>query len=215
LASDGVLLLIVRYRWRDCGDNAADRAFAHRQIKDQLMVIFEIKQLSPETYRQQTRRSTLIVAATFALLAMGLAALTVAVFGEAGDDNLRLNAVGVAAGLLLTIALVRSVYWKQPWMACAIYGWCLKRSLMRVTNVMHHVTAGVAVDDLEAMKLLRFYHLGLTQMHQLDGNSAALSEATREIDQHREALEKRGIETEQNRLDADWLESVKRFAATT
>lgn len=40
------------------------------------MVIFEInKQLSPETYRQQTRRSTLIVAVTFAVLAMGLAAL--------------------------------------------------------------------------------------------------------------------------------------------
>lgn len=180
------------------------------------MVIFEInKQLSPETYRQQTRRSTLIVAATFAVLAMGLAALAVAVFGAAGGDNLLWNAAGVAAGLLLTIALVRSVYWKQPWMSCAAYGWRLKRSLMRVTNVMHHVTAGVSVGDLDAMKLLRFYHLGLTQMHQLDGNSAALSEATREIDRHREALDARGIEIDQNRLDADWLESVKRFVATT
>jgi hypothetical protein len=183
--------------------------------KDQLMVIFEIKQLSPETYRQQTRRSTLIVAATFAALAMGLASLTVAVFGEAGEDSLRWNALGVAAGLALTIVLVRSVYWKQPWMACAVYGWRLKRSLMRVTNVMHHVMAGVAVDDSDAMKLLRFYHLGLAQMHQLDGNSAGLSEATSEIDQHREALGARGIDTDQNRLDADWLESVKRFAAAT
>lgn len=180
------------------------------------MVIFEInKQLSPETYRQQTRRSTLIIAATFAVLAMGLAALAVAVFGEAGGDNLRFNALGVAAGLLLTIALVRSVYWKQPWMNCAVYGWHLKRSLMRVTNVMHHVTAGVAVGDSDAMKLLRFYHLGLTQMHQLDGNSAALSEAAREIDRHGETLAAREIETDQSRLDADWLESVKRFAATT
>jgi hypothetical protein len=37
------------------------------------VVLFEIVPLSPETYRQQTRRSTLIVAATFAALAMGLA----------------------------------------------------------------------------------------------------------------------------------------------
>ncbi|MFL9815072.1 DUF3087 domain-containing protein [Stutzerimonas sp. VN223-3] len=178
------------------------------------MVIFEIKQLSPETYRQQTRRSTLIVAATFAVLAMGMATVAIGIFGEAGGDNLRLNALGVAAGLLITIALVRSVYWTQPWMSCAVYGWRLKRSLMRVTNVMHHVTSGVAVGDPDAMKLLRFYHLGLTQMHQLDSNSAALSEAAREIDRHREALDARGIETDQNRLDSDWLESVKRFAAT-
>ena len=179
------------------------------------MLVFEIKQLSPETYRQQTRRSTLIVAAPFVVLAMGMAALTVAVFGEAGEDNLRLNALGVTAGLLLTIVLVRSAYWKQPWMACAVYGWRLKRSLMSITNVMHHVTAGVAAGDSDAMKLLRFYHLGLAQMHQLDGNSAALSEATREIDQHRETLEARGVEIDQNRLDDDWLKSVKRFAATT
>lgn len=178
------------------------------------MVTFEIKPLDPQTYRQQTRRSTLIVVATFAMLALGLAAAAVALFGEAGGDNLYLNASGVVVGLLLTIALVRSVYWKQPWMACAVYGWRLKRSLMRVTNVMHHVTAGVAVGDAEAMKLLRFYHLGLTQMHQLDGNSAALSDAVREIDLHREKLLEQGVDVDQTRLDADWLESVKRFAAT-
>lgn len=176
------------------------------------MVTFEIKQLSPETYRQQTRRSTLIVAATFAVLAMGLAALAVSVFGEAGEDSLHLNALGVAIGLLLTIVLVRSVFWTQSWMACAVYGWRLKRSLMSVTNVMHHVTAGVTAGDSDAMKLLRFYHLGLAQMHQLDGNSAALIETAREIDLHRETLVARGIEVDQTRLDAGWLESVKRFA---
>lgn len=177
------------------------------------MVVFEIKPLSPDIYRQQTRRSTLIVVATFAILAMGLATLAVALFGEAGGDNLRLNMMGVVSGLLLTAALVRLVYWKQPWMACAVYGWRLKRSLMSVTNVMHHVTAGVAVGDPEAMKLLRFYHLGLTQMHVLDGNSASLSEVVHETDRHRESMEVRGMDTDQNRLHDDWLDSVKRFAA--
>lgn len=175
------------------------------------MVVFEIKPLSPETYRQQTRRSTLIVVATFAVLGMGLATLAVALFGEAGMDNLKWNVAGVVAGLLLTAALVRFVYLKQPWMSCAAYGWRLKRSLMSVTNVMHHVTAGVAADDPDAIKLLRFYHLGLTQMHQLDGNSASLSEATVEINQHRDMMESRGMDIDQNRLDDAWLGSVKRF----
>ena len=38
------------------------------------MVLFEIVPRSSETYRRETRRSTLIVAATFAILAMGLSA---------------------------------------------------------------------------------------------------------------------------------------------
>jgi len=178
------------------------------------MVVFEIKPLDPQAYRQQTRRSTLVVVATFAVLAMGLAALAVAVLGEPGADNLRWNILGVLLGLLLTAALVRFVYWKQPWMACAAYGWRLKRSLMRVTNVMHHVNAGVAAGDAEAMKLLRFYHLGLTQMHELDGNSASLGEVQGEIDRHRAAMQAQGLEPGQRGLDDAWLASVKRFAAT-
>lgn len=177
------------------------------------MVIFEIQQINPETYRQQTRRSSLIVIVTFAVLAMGLATLTVALLGEPGRDGLRLNIAGVAGGLLLTIALVRGVYWQQPWMASARYGWKLKRSLMRVTNVMHHVTAGVAQNDPSAMKLLRFYHLGLTQMHQLDANTGSLSEMVGEIDRHREAMLAQGLDPEQTRLEADWLDAVKRIAA--
>ncbi|MNF02322.1 hypothetical protein D3C80_2014540 [compost metagenome] len=62
------------------------------------------------------------------------------------------------------------------------------------------------------MKLLRFYHLGLTQMHQLDGNLSDLSQMTREIDQHREAMEALGLDPEKNRLDPAWLDAVKGYA---
>lgn len=178
------------------------------------MVVFEIRPINPERYRQQTRRSTLVVIATFAVLAMGLASLAVALFGEAGGDNLRLNIAGVVVGLILTVGLVRFLYWTQGWMSCAVYGWGLKRSLMRVTNVMHHVTAGVEAGDPDAMKLLRYYHLGLTQMHLLDGNSASLSEVIGEIDRHRGLMETRGLDIEQNRLLDDWLSSVREFAAS-
>lgn len=177
------------------------------------MVLFEIVPRSPETYRRETRRSTLIVAATFTILAMGLSGLAVALFGEPGGDNLRLNIGGVVAGLALTVALVRLLYWQQPWMASAAYGWRLKRSLMRVTNMMHQVRAGVGAGDPVAIKLLRFYHLGLTQMHQLDGNLTGLSDSVAEIDRHREAMEALGMDIEQNRLESEWLERVGRIEA--
>lgn len=174
-------------------------------------MMFEIKPMSPEAYRQQTRRSTLYIALTFAALAMLISGVAVMVWGEAGGDNFRLNVAGVLAALLVTIGLVRYLFWSQSWMAPAVYGWQLKRSLMQVTNVMHHLTAGVMAGDISAMKLLRFYHLGITQMYQLDANSSALSQMVREIDLHKARLEALGIETEQTRLDPAWLETVKHF----
>ncbi|NWL75359.1 DUF3087 domain-containing protein [Pseudomonas taiwanensis] len=172
---------------------------------------FEIRPMSPELYRSQTRRSTLIIAVVFIALALLLSTFCVQLFGTPGGDNFRWNLIGVLAGLALTIAMVRLQFWSRPWMAPAVYGWRLKRNLMRVTNVMHKVKAGVAAGDPAAMKLLRFYHLGLTQMHQLDGNSADLSHHVHEIDQHREAMEAQGLDVEQNRLDLDWLEAVKGY----
>ena len=173
--------------------------------------MFEIKPMSPETYRQQTRRSTLYIALLFALLALVISGLAVMLAGVPGGDNFRLNLAGVIAALIVTFVLVRYVFWSQPWMAAAVYGWQLKRSLMRVTNAMHHVTAGVMAGDVSALKLLRFYHLGITQMYQLDANSSALSQMVREIDLHKARLEALGIDTEQTRLDPAWIEQVKTF----
>ncbi len=174
--------------------------------------MFEIKPMSPEIYRQQTRRSTFYIALTFVVLALLLSGLAVMMLGVAGGDNFSLNLAGVIVALIATLLLVRYRFWSQPWMAPAVYGWQLKRSLMKVTNVMHHVTAGVMAGDVAAMKLLRFYHLGVTQMYQLDANTSALSQMLREIDLHKARLEALGVETEQTRLDPAWIDAVKQFA---
>ncbi|UTW08682.1 DUF3087 domain-containing protein [Pseudomonas benzenivorans] len=173
--------------------------------------MFEIQPMNPEHYRQQTRRSTLVIVALFLLLGMLCATASSQLFGTPGGDNFKWNLIGVLAGLALTVAFVRLQLWSRPFMAAAVYGWRLKRSLMRVTNQMHQVKAGVAAGDERSMKLLRFYHLGLTQMHQLDGNSSELGQLVREIDAHREALEQRGLDPEQARLDPAWLEALKAF----
>jgi hypothetical protein len=59
------------------------------------------------------------------------------------------------------------------------------------------------------MKLLRFYHLGLNQMHELDANSSDHSQLVREMDQHKARMEALGIDPDQSRLDPAWLEAVK------
>ena len=171
--------------------------------------MFEIQPQNAQTYRQQTRRSTVIIALMFLALAMVLSTAAVALFGEPGGDNLRYNVGGVFIAVLLMVALMRGKFWNQPWMAAAVYGWQLKRSLMSITNIMHQVTAAVATGDPVAMKLLRFYHLGLHQMHELDANSSDHSQLVREMDQHKARMEELGIDTDQTRLDPAWLEAVK------
>lgn len=171
--------------------------------------MFEIQPIDAITYRQQTRRSTLIIAVLFLVLAMAFSTVAVALFGEPGGDNLRFNVGGVFGAFLLTAALLRGRFWTQTWMAPAVYGWRLKRSLMSVTNVMHQVTAAVERDDPTAMKVLRFYHLGLTQMHELDGNSSDHGQLHREVDAHKARMEALGLDTDQARLDPAWLETLK------
>ncbi|MHC8410862.1 DUF3087 domain-containing protein [Pseudomonas sp. Hz4] len=171
--------------------------------------MFEIQPQNPERYRSQTRRSTVIIALIFLALAMVLSTVAVTLFGEPGGDNLRFNVGGVFVAVLLMAALMRGTFWTQPWMAPAVYGWRLKRSLMSITNVMHQVTAAVEAGDPTAMKLLRFYHLGLNQMHELDGNSSDHSQLTREMDQHKVRMEALGIETDQTQLNPAWIEAVK------
>ncbi len=171
--------------------------------------MFELKPCDPVTYRQQTRRSTLIVAVLFVALAMLLSSLAVMLFGEAGGDNFRYNVGGVFAGVLITLALVRGPFWTQPWLAPAVYGCQLKRNLMRVTNVMHKVTDRVQANDPTALKVLRFYHLGLTQMHELDANSSAQAQLVGEIEAHKAKMQALGLDTEQTRFDPSWLDSFK------
>ncbi|SDU98052.1 Protein of unknown function [Pseudomonas vancouverensis] len=172
-------------------------------------VMFEIQPMNADVYRQQTRRSTLIIALIFLALAMVLSTAAVALFGEPGGDNLRFNVGGVFVAVLLMAALMRKVFWTQAWMAPAVYSWRLKRSLMAITNVMHHVKTAVEAGDPTAMKLLRFYHLGLNQMHQLDGNSSDHGQLIREMDEHKERMEALAIDIDQTRFDPAWIEAMK------
>lgn len=171
--------------------------------------MFEIREQDPEVYRSRTRRSALIIMVLFAVLAMALSTLAVQLFGSSEGSNFRWNLLGVLAGLVVTLTLVRKLFWAQPWMAEAAYGWELKRNLMRITNVMHKVEAGVAANQQAALKVLRFYHLGLQQMHRLDANSTALLELRADVQSHVERLDQAGIDPDQSRFDPSWLNALE------
>lgn len=173
--------------------------------------MFEIRSMNAERYRQETRRVAFFVMACFVVQGLLLSTLLVKGFGAEGGDNFYLNLTGVALGVLSTALLVRFQFWEKPWMAAAVYGWRLKRNLMRLTNVMHHIKAGIAADDVAAMSAMRFYHLGLIQMCQLDNNPTGMSHMVHDIDQHAERMTALGLDLEQNRFDENWLVQVRTF----
>lgn len=171
--------------------------------------IFELQAIQPEAYRAQTRKTSMIIIAIFAVSAMLLSSVLVVSFGESGGNNFKWNLSGVLLGVLLTSVLVGNWFNKQPWMAASVYGWRLKRSLMSVTNCMHQVKAGVADSNPTAMQVLRFYHLALLHMHQLDGNSSDASSIVKEMDEHKERMEALQLSTDQQQLHPDWLLQLK------
>lgn len=171
--------------------------------------MFTLKSLDPIDYRQKTRKSSLILIVVFASLGMGLASLLVIIWGSPGGNNFRLNLLGVLLGLLVTLLLVKLVFSKQPFMQEAIYGWHLKRNLMRVTNKMHTIKALAAADNPNALQLLRFYHLALEQMHHLEGDDTAILELKADKLANEEKMLSLNMNTELTYLDPNWLLAIE------
>ncbi|KAA0874292.1 DUF3087 family protein [Nitrincola tapanii] len=170
---------------------------------------FQLQVRNPETYREETRKSNWIMVAVFAVIAMTLATLSVQFLGEENGNNFYWNLGGVLAGLLITTLIFRFILWNHPLMDSARYGWQLKRSLMSLTNIMHHIEAGVEAQNPTALKALRFYHLGLEQMHRLEQNETALLEMKVTMRQHLDRMHDLGLEAEQTRFDPEWLNTLK------
>ncbi len=171
--------------------------------------VFELESRDPISFRQETRKSTFILIVIFAVLAMGISTLSVSYFGEPGGNNFVWNAGGVFVGFVLTTVLFKMVLWHHPIMSASVYGWKLKRCLMQVTNVMHHVEAGVEQGNPDAIRLLRFYHLGLMQMHSLEGNDGGVGELQRPAQALLEKMEALDLDPEQTRFSSAWIDTVK------
>jgi len=170
---------------------------------------FTIAEIGSADYQKQTRKSSIIIIIVFAASAMLFSSLLVLFLGDAESSNFKWNITGVILGVLFTAILINGYFKKQPWMAASMYGWRLKRSLMSVTNIMHHVKIGVSANDPTAIKLMRFYHLGLLHMHKLDGNPSQDAELISQINELQEKMHDLQIDLQQHTLEPDWISQIK------
>lgn len=171
--------------------------------------MFQIEEIDPTVYREKTRKATFIVMGIFLVIGFAMATSFVDWFGEYSNNHIVLNFLGAFVGLLMTFMIVKWFFVDKPWMKEAMYSWRLKRSLMYITNVHKRVQEAAANDDENAMKVMRFYHLGLTQMHQLENNHHALIDMKTEKDELVEKMTKKGMELNQDSFDPQWVEEYK------
>jgi hypothetical protein len=171
--------------------------------------MFQLQQIDPSHYRRKTRNATLIIMAIFIVIGYGCARATLSLLGEYSNSPMVLNFIGAFIGLIITSGIVKLFFSDKPWMQEAMYAWRLKRHLMMISNEMVRLKQALKEDDIEAMKIMRFYHLGTEQMHQLDNNSHALIELKVEKKHLETKLKKFEVEFNQNHFKPEQLTPFK------
>lgn len=167
--------------------------------------MFKLEDIDPVHYRKQTRNATLKIMAIFIIIGFISATLFVEAFGEYSNNKIVLNLMGAFIGLLITAYIVKTFFANKPWMAESMYAWRLKRNLMHITNVLKPIQAAAENNDLHAIKVLRFYHLGLEQMHKLEANSAALIDLMVEKRELEAKMTDLNLELNQVEFDPAWV----------
>ncbi|QBZ83367.1 hypothetical protein GHNINEIG_01419 [Hydrogenovibrio crunogenus] len=176
----------------------------------QALHMFQIEEIDPKYYRKQTRNATLKIMAMFLVIGMITATTFVEYLGAYSSNLIVLNLLGAFVGLVITGFIVKFFFKDKPWMYEAMYAWRLKRNLMQISNLIDTVKAEAKQNNENALKILRFYHLGLTQMHQLEDNNHALIDLKAEKEQLVQQMINLGYDIDQTSFDASQLEEFKK-----
>lgn len=163
--------------------------------------MFELQAIDPKVYRQQTRKSTYIIMAIFAVLGLTFARLSLHFLGPYNNNPFVLNMIGALFGLFLTFWIIKQFYLDSDWMKEAMYAWRLKRTLMKISNKMAPLQQAIAEDDPRAVQIMRFYHLGLKQMNQLENNSHALIDMVADMNKIEEKIEAMNLDMNPTHFD--------------
>ncbi|MDR9497582.1 MAG: DUF3087 family protein [Hydrogenovibrio sp.] len=177
--------------------------------------MFVLEEMDPSAYRRKTRNATLIIMAMFIVIGMITATTFIKYLSPYNNNMIVLNLLGALLGLVITFFIVKWFFADKPWMHETMYAWRLKRNLMKISNAHETLLKAVEEQDPEAMKILRFYHLGLTQMHTLENNYHALTDLKAEKEQLETQMQAQNLPLEQDGFDPKQLASYESNKSTS
>ncbi|WP_417595437.1 DUF3087 family protein [Oceanospirillum sp.] len=147
----------------------------------------QIQEVDKQHYLKLSRKVSVVLMVCFAVTAMLSGQFMVVMWGNPEGGNFYLNLSGVIIGVLIS-GLLFSFYKNDSRLTDLLYVFRLKRILARTTNRMHKLKKGVAADDNDAQRILRFYYEGLMQVYYLESNEYGHSELVKERDVFIEGL---------------------------
>jgi len=171
--------------------------------------MFTIQPIDPIIFRQKTRKATFIIIGIFVVFAAPLSHLMPTVFSEMDINPFILNFSGALLGLAITFWIVKTFYADKDWMKEAMYSWQLKRSLARLYNILTPLKKAVEAKDQKAMEILRFYHLAIEQMYQLENNSHGSIELIAEKEAHEKVMQSLNMDLNQTSFEKEQISDYK------
>lgn len=171
--------------------------------------MFKIEEIDPVYYRRQTRKSTMIIVALFLVIGFCTARLSVIYLAAYSDSHIVLNFLGAFSGLLTTFLIINTFFKNASWMNEAMYAWRLKRQIMYIYNALSLLKKAADQDDVEAIKILRFYQLGTEQMYKLDNNSHDLNDLRIQMEALESKMNTLGIAVDQTEFDMKSVDAYR------
>ncbi len=171
--------------------------------------MFRIEKIDPKIFRQKTRKASFIIIAIFVTFALPLSYFTQIFFSNFSINPYLLNFSGALLGLFITFWIVKVFFADKEWMKEAMYSWQLKRSLARLYNIVETLKEKAHNKDIQAMKLLRFYHLALEQMYNLENNNHASIELIAEKQELIENMQQLNLDLNQITFDKKLINNYK------
>lgn len=172
--------------------------------------MFKIKKIDPVQFKEKTRKSTLIITALFIVIGFTCARVAVINFSEYFDGQIILNFIGGFVGLAITLAIINLYFKNADWMQDTFYSWELKRNLMLIYNQLSRVEQAVEQDDIQAIKILRFYQLANEQMCILEGNDHELRELQAKMPELEAKMKSLGMDAKQIEFDPQSIEDYRK-----
>lgn len=169
-------------------------------------MVFTIDEnIDPKEYRSKTRRSTMIIMAIFFVVGYFFAFMADKYIAPHSNNPILINFLGAGFGLFVTFLIVKTFFINADWMKEAMYAWRLKRSLMKINNHLLPLQKAEKENDIEAIKVLRYYHTGLKQMNKLEDNSHGLVDMVAEMNELEEKMQQLELDTHQISFDDEIL----------
>ena len=137
-------------------------------------------EIDKQRYRQRLNRVIVIFVSGFALLALAIGGLLIALFSAPDADNFAYNLSGVAIALVVCGGFLNT-FKDKPYFHEIMYVWQLKQLQNKIYRKLVKIKAAAKDNNIDALNILYFYYQSLQQVYLLDDNTLTMTKVNQDL----------------------------------